>query len=279
MAATIPALGAEPSQPPVSDGPADPVASHASFTATALLDVLERALHARSSEWLFFRELKVGTGFINGSAQRLDAFALNCFPHQGMRRVCYEVKLSRADFLGELKKPLKRRIGMRYSNEFYFVTPQGLLDITEIPVDCGLVEIGKTSFEQSQALMNKQAGFFWFDAQSEPYCIVTVPACWRETPGPTWQFAAAMLRNQRKQWEDRPPVPPKQLKLELSAQAINRPLPPVDTPDTNTASALQTRASLPRSRTQNTAAPCVDRHSASQSASPCRSREAGPPDA
>ena len=40
-----------------------------------------------------------------------------------MKRVCYEVKTSRADFLSELKQPLKRRIGMRYSNEFYFVTP------------------------------------------------------------------------------------------------------------------------------------------------------------
>jgi hypothetical protein len=33
-----------------------------------------------------------------------------------------EVKTSRADFLCELKQPWKRRIGLRYSNEFYFVT-------------------------------------------------------------------------------------------------------------------------------------------------------------
>jgi hypothetical protein len=37
-----------------------------------------------------------------------------------MKRVCYEVKTSRGDFLSELKRPLKRRIGMRYSNELYF---------------------------------------------------------------------------------------------------------------------------------------------------------------
>jgi hypothetical protein len=40
-----------------------------------------------------------------------------------MKRVCHEVKTSRGDFLSELKHPIKRRIGMRYSNEFYFVTP------------------------------------------------------------------------------------------------------------------------------------------------------------
>ena len=63
--------------------------------------------------------------------QRLDAFALNSLPHTGMKRVCYEVKASRSDFLAELKHPLKRRIGMRYSNEFYFV-----------PAECELVEAG-----------------------------------------------------------------------------------------------------------------------------------------
>ena len=31
---------------------------------------------------------------------------------------------------------------MRYSNEFYFVTPAGLLETTEVPADSGLVEVG-----------------------------------------------------------------------------------------------------------------------------------------
>jgi hypothetical protein len=63
-----------------------------------------------------------------------------------MKRVCYEVKTSRADFLSELKRPLKRRIGMRYSNEFYFVTPADLVRIAEIPPECGLVEAGYATF-------------------------------------------------------------------------------------------------------------------------------------
>ena len=75
---------------------------------TDLLDVVERCLHAKPSEWIFLRELRVGTGFRSSSAQRLDAFALNCFAHTSMKRVCYEVKTSRADFLCEMKQPLKR---------------------------------------------------------------------------------------------------------------------------------------------------------------------------
>ncbi len=61
------------------------------LTANRLLGILERSLHASMSEWLFLRGLRLGTGCRNSSAQRLDAFALNCLPHQAMRRLCYEV--------------------------------------------------------------------------------------------------------------------------------------------------------------------------------------------
>jgi hypothetical protein len=72
-------------------------------TPELLLDIVERTLHGSRSEWMFLRELKLGTGRRNGSIQRLDGYALNCLPHTAMKRVCYEVKCSRADFLAELK--------------------------------------------------------------------------------------------------------------------------------------------------------------------------------
>ena len=59
---------------------------------STLIEIVERAIHASPSEWLFFRELRVGTGRQNDGAQRLDAFALNTLPHTAMKRVCYEVK-------------------------------------------------------------------------------------------------------------------------------------------------------------------------------------------
>ena len=43
----------------------------------ALIEIVERAMHPSASEWLFLRELRVGTGRQNGGAQRLDALALN----------------------------------------------------------------------------------------------------------------------------------------------------------------------------------------------------------
>lgn len=73
-----------------------------------LLDTIGRAPHASPFEWLFFRELRAGTGRRRSLGRR-------------------------GDLLAELKHPLKRRIGMRYSNEFYFVTPAGMAEAAEIP--------------------------------------------------------------------------------------------------------------------------------------------------
>ncbi|HZT69305.1 MAG TPA: hypothetical protein VFC10_06115 [Terriglobia bacterium] len=180
-----------------------------------MIEIVERAIHPSPAEWLFLRELRVGTGRQNSGAQRLDAFALNTLPHMAMKRVCYEVKTSRADFLSELKRPLKRRIGMRYSNEFYFVTPADLVRITEIPPECGLVEAGYATFAEWKLLLRRHAGFFNYDPETRTYCMITVPAPWRDTPGPTWQLVAAMLRNQRRQFTGQPPARPLQERLEL----------------------------------------------------------------
>jgi hypothetical protein len=183
-------------------------------SAAAMLDVVEAALHSQSKEWLFLRELRIGTGHHHHEMQRLDAFALNCMPYRGMKRICYEVKISRADFLGEVKRPLKRRIGMRFSNEFYFVTPAGMLSVDEVPTECGLIEVGTAVTEEIQRLVRAQDGFGYLDGASGCFCTVVVPAPWRETPGPTWQLVAAMLRNQRRSMEEKPLPPPKQQKLE-----------------------------------------------------------------
>jgi len=192
-----------------------PAAAHEISAAVQLIDTVERALHVSRGEWLFFRELRVGTGRRNGNLQRLDAFALNSLPYTGMKRVCYEVKVSRGDFLAELKHPLKRRIGMRYSNEFYFVTPGGLVKPEEIPPECGLIEAGRATPAEWRAHIARQAGFFYYEPAAAEYCMITVPAPWRDTPGPTWQLTAAMLRHQRREFEERPPERPRQERLDL----------------------------------------------------------------
>ena len=68
--------------------------------------------------------------------------------------MCYEVKTSRADFLCEIRQPLKCRIGLRYSNEFYFVTRAGLLNASEVSIECGLVVLGALVSTNAQSFMS-----------------------------------------------------------------------------------------------------------------------------
>lgn len=93
------------------------------------------------TEWVFLQELRVGGGHAKESLQRLDAFALSYLPSRQNKAVVYEVKVSRSDFFSEIKKPIKRRKGLVYSNEFYFACPQGLVKIEEVPPECGLIEV------------------------------------------------------------------------------------------------------------------------------------------
>jgi hypothetical protein len=112
-----------------------------------------------------------------------------------------------------MKQPLKRRIGLRYSNEFYFVTPAGLLNTSEIPIECGLVEVGCFTDEDRQSAFAPMRNLIHFDAGHRTYCRITVPAPWRDTPGPTWQFVAGMLRNQQKSFQATPAKQPNQQRL------------------------------------------------------------------
>ena len=64
----------------------------------------------------------------------------------------YEIKISRNDFKADFKKEEKHKLisdGYLYKcnynqipNYFYYVTPPGLLDVSEIPEYAGLIEIG-----------------------------------------------------------------------------------------------------------------------------------------
>lgn len=186
------------------------------LTANFMLDIIEATLHAKQSEWIFLRELRVGTGRSHHSLQRLDGFALNCLPHHAMKRVCYEIKTSRADYLCEMKNPLKRRLGLHLSNEFFFATPIGMLSLDEIPSDCGLLEIGRATRDESRPVVLGHPDFFPFATENGWFCVVTAPAPWRDTPAPTWQFAAAMLRNQQRVFKEKSSPPPKQQKLDFT---------------------------------------------------------------
>jgi hypothetical protein len=51
----------------------------------------------------------------------------------------HEIKVTRADLLGDLKNESKRRAYQSYSQSFYYVIAAGIAESAEIPHDCGLM--------------------------------------------------------------------------------------------------------------------------------------------
>ncbi len=139
------------------------------ITAEQLLAAL-KWYHRDTRQWLFIPELRLGTGYGGKWEQRIDAFALNCYPSCGMKSIAYEIKVSHADFLRELKVPEKRCGAMDVSNEFYFVAPPGIIMKEELPHDCGLIEIDDDSFK------------------------IVYFAPFRDRPSAQWRFVASLAR-------------------------------------------------------------------------------------
>lgn len=131
-------------------------------------------------DWIAFDELRVGTGYGKDAEQRLDFWAMRALPSARFLRVACEIKISRSDFLAEIRKPEKRRRALLLSNEFYFVAPHGLIKVEELPPEAGLIETHLPG-ELPGSIHN----------------LVAAP--WRDTPGPSWQFLAALVRRAAKE--------------------------------------------------------------------------------
>lgn len=114
-------------------------------------------------EWVYLPQVRTQTGYAEASevsgfdaVRYLDAFALNCYGSKGFRRVGYEIKISRSDFLRELEDPRKRAQGYFLCHEFWFAVAPGVYrpgDEVGVlirgkqrsdPLDgCGVIEIGE----------------------------------------------------------------------------------------------------------------------------------------
>lgn len=128
--------------------------------------------YVREPSGLLFFELYTATGYGRGNPQRIDAFHMSDLPSANYMRTAYEIKVSKRDFMSELKQPNKRRAALLYSNLFYFVTPKGLVNSTQVPLECGLIEVSESGRSD-----------------------IVVKAPWRDGAAPTWALAASMARH------------------------------------------------------------------------------------
>lgn len=125
--------------------------------AAFLLNAL-RLMHTGHQGWIFLDELRMGTGWGTLKEQRLDAWAINAWGGtvQNLRRA-FEIKVSTADLMLELRNPDKRWQAYAVSNEFYFVTPWNLVRPKQLTKDDGLIEFRDDALKITKAPRVREA--------------------------------------------------------------------------------------------------------------------------
>lgn len=92
-------------------------------------------------DWRVWFEVNQGTGMQTG--RRADAVVMNVWPSKKYQVHCFEVKVSRADFMHEMKDPAKAEAVGQFCDFFWLAVPVGLVQVEEVPVTWGLIELTK----------------------------------------------------------------------------------------------------------------------------------------
>lgn len=90
-------------------------------------------------EWAMFCEVASGTGANAG--RYADAVVMNMYPSRGLAVHGFEIKISRSDWLRELKQPTKSESIQQYCDFWWVVTPKDIVQTGELPVTWGLLEL------------------------------------------------------------------------------------------------------------------------------------------
>lgn len=132
---------------------------------------VKAALRARfcGPEWALFFEVADATGARHN--RWADAVAINLFPSRGLEIHGFEVKVSRSDWLRELKNPEKSVPVQQYCDRWWIIAPAGIIAAGELPPTWG-----------------------YFEAQAGGKLRQTVAAPRLSSKPVTREFVAAMLR-------------------------------------------------------------------------------------
>lgn len=116
-------------------------------------DDIVKALQSKHSEDLVVPECKTGPTQGHSGLAIMDVWVMArswAHPHT----TCYEVKVSRQDFLKDNKWPGY----MSYCNSMYFACPKDLIKVEELPADVGLVYVsdpGRKVYTKRKAVYRK----------------------------------------------------------------------------------------------------------------------------
>lgn len=106
-------------------------------------------------EWALFHEVGEATGM---AKRRVDAVAVNLWESRGLRIHAFEIKVSRADWLREVRDPSKADGIIRNCDHFWVVAPKGVVALGELPETWGCYEVdgrGVTCAHKAPQLPNE----------------------------------------------------------------------------------------------------------------------------
>ena len=100
------------------------------WTSAELIELL-RTRHDQT-KYAFLEQVPNATGY--GCNSWVDAAVISLWPSEGLTRTAFEIKVTRGDFIRELKDPSKNAWARKYFHEFWFVMPSECIkDESEIP--------------------------------------------------------------------------------------------------------------------------------------------------
>lgn len=123
---------------------------------------------------IWLPQMRIGVGFGADAEQYIDLWGISVEKKDAYARTGIEIKVSRADFTRELRKPRKRQWIEVHCNEHYFAAPEGLLAYDDLPYGWGLIEVT--------------------DKPNGLRCKIAHKCVWCETNRPTWRFVASLAR-------------------------------------------------------------------------------------
>ncbi|GAI18718.1 unnamed protein product, partial [marine sediment metagenome] len=91
-----------------------------------------------SDAYAFLTQVGNATGFICN--RWADAIAMSLWPSRGLEIIGFEIKVSRSDWVKELKKPDKADTIANYCDSWYLVLgDESILRLGELPMEWGLM--------------------------------------------------------------------------------------------------------------------------------------------
>lgn len=97
------------------------------------------AVRYQPPEWCLFFEVSNDTG--TNSRRYADAVAMSIWPSRGYAIHGHEIKVSRSDFIAEMRDPAKADAVGEFCDFWWLVTPPKLVAAEELPTTWGLMEM------------------------------------------------------------------------------------------------------------------------------------------